>query len=279
MNVPSSVILSLLIALLPLSAPGQTRIGREQIEDAFLRKTGGSVYGDIRAATSSIQAATWWVTSGAGRFYLEQDGARAALRSNIDLLLDPTDRGTAGAFIIAATTIKFPDVTGDKFHLFSNAYRIGVSPFNLDITSDRNIRFHSDTTPDLMVIEGDQGNVLVRQQLSAGGDIHSEGVFSSSESQLGDKLRLHGPLYRFAISPGSLDGYSDQYFRWHSDTLAEAMKLDAAAGKLTLKGALKLPVYTTLPAGSIGEIVYFDHATDNSQDGIYVHNGSGWQKL
>jgi len=46
-----------------------------------------------------------------------------------------------------------------------------------------------------------------------------------------------------------------------------------------MSGPIQLDVITTLPAGSVGEMVYLDHPTDNAQDGVYVYNASGWQKL
>ena len=89
-------ILHLLIILCWLTATAlparpQTVIAKEQIEDAFLLKTGGFVYGDLTAATSTIRAQTLEIVSKTGTFQITQDGPRAVIRTNSDLYLDPTD--------------------------------------------------------------------------------------------------------------------------------------------------------------------------------------------
>ncbi len=271
------IILCWLIAALPAAA--QTVIAKEQIEDAFLLKTGGFVYGDLTAATSTIRAQTLAIVTQTGIFHITQDGPNLVLRSNVDLVLDPTDNGRAGAVIVPATMMEFPDFLGDKIRFFSHAYKIGISPFDLDITSDRNIKFHSDTVPDLMVILGDEGDVKIRRDLEAGGDVTAGGVFQFAEDEPGDKLLLYDTLYRLAISPDTFDFYSDYFFAWHSDTSINAMVLDAETGRLTLTGPLQLPVYGFLPDGHVGELIYFDHPADDNQDGAYIYKSTGWHKL
>lgn len=265
-------------AMLP-EGMAQTRIAKEQIEDAYLRKSGGSVFGDIEAATSKVRAATFRVQAEGGMMQWFVDGPLASIRSNVDLYLDPTNGGTAGAVIVPATLMEFPDFLGDKIHFFSHSYKIGVSPFDLDITSDRNIKFHSDTVEDLMIIAGDEGDVTVKRDLTTGRDVIAGEVFRFAQESEGDKLLLFGDLYRLAVSANDLDFYSDQNFKWHSDTHADAMTLDADTGMLTLTGPLQLPVYSSLPSGAVGELIYLDHPTDDNQDGAYVYTGSGWQKL
>ena len=96
----------LLIAL--ASAPcltgfTQTRINANQIEDAFIHKSGGAVFGDLAAATSTIEAATIAFPGDEHVFFIRRDGGHALLRSNLDLYLDPTNNGTAGAVIVPTT--------------------------------------------------------------------------------------------------------------------------------------------------------------------------------
>lgn len=168
---------------------------------------------------------------------LTTDDTLAIIRSNRDLYLDPTDNGTADGKIVMATTMIFPESLGDKIHFWSHSYSIGISPFDLDITSDRNIKFHSDTSPDLMVIWGDVGDVQTKRDFLAGRNIYSSGVYKFVTDSTGDKYLLYGTLYRLAISPDTFDSYSDRYFKWHSDSNASAMTLNADSGDLSIEGA------------------------------------------
>jgi hypothetical protein len=256
----------------PCLAYPQTLIGKEQIEDAFLLKSGGMLYGDVSAATSAIEAATFDLNHDVGLFHIFCDGSKFVIQSNLDIKLDPTNEGLAHGKIIPATMIEFVDFLGDKIRFYSHSYSIGVSPYDLDITSDQNIKFHSDTVPDLMVIQGDEGDVQVKR------DVISGGVFKFSQDSAGDKLRLFGTLYRLAISSSTMDFYSDQNFAWHSDTQEDAMLLNGDTGRLTLSGPLKLPVYDALPSGEVGDLIYFDHASDNNQDGAYIRCATDWRK-
>lgn len=260
------------------AAHSQTRIAKEQIEDAYLLKTGGALYGDLNAATSALNAATFGLETENGFLRIFKEGPNAVIRSNIDLYLDPSDNGAAGAKIIPVTMMEFPDFLGDKIHFYSHTYSIGVSPYNLDIRSDRNIKFHSDTSPDLMVIWGDQGDVQVKQDLLAGRDVLAGGVYKFSSDSEGDKLQLYGTLYRLAVSSQTLDFYSDNLFEWHTDTKSNVLQLSGDGGRLTLSGPLKLPVYSSLPGGETGDLIYFDHSTDNAQDGAYIRCATDWQK-
>lgn len=271
--------LALLFSFLPLWACAQTKIAKEQIEDAFLRKEGGSVYGDIIAATSTITAQTFDLEAGERIFQLFYDGDHAMIRSDLDLYLDPSNHGLAGGKIIPVTMMEFPDFLGDKIRFYDTSYKIGVSPFTLDITSDEDIRFHADTLADLMVISGEAGDVTIRRDLQAQGDIRAGGVFAFDPDSTGDKILLWGTVYKLVVAAQSLDIYSDRYFTWHSDSASASMRLDADTGKLTLTGALQLPVLSSLPSGNVGELLYLDHPSDDSQDGAYVRTAAGWQKL
>lgn len=266
------------ILFVPL-APAQTRVAKEQIEDAFLLKTGGAVYGTLTAATSSIEAATVSLLDSQSIFRLSVDGAFSAIRSNKDLLLDPTNQGTAGARIVPATVIQFLEFMGDKIRFFGHAYSIGVSPYAIDITSDKHIKFHSDTAPNLMTVWGDEGDVDIKRHLTAGGDISAGGTFTFRDDVTGDKLILYGAQYKLGISEDTLDFFSDRDFAWHGDGASDRMRFNADTGRLTLTGPLKLPVYSTLPGGEPGDLIFYDHQTDNNQDGVYVYTASGWQKL
>ncbi len=262
----------------PINSCSQTLIGKEQIEDAFLLKSGGALYGDVSAATSTIEAATFVLNHNAGLFHIFGDGSKFVIRSNTDMQLDPTSGGTSSGKIIPATMMEFADFLGDKIRFYSHSYSIGVSPFDLDITSDQNIKFHSDTVPDLMVILGDDGDVQIKRDIQAGRDVISTGLFKFAQDSTGDKLRLFGTLYRLAISASTMDFYSDANFAWHSDTQSNSMLLNGDTGRLTLSGPLKLPVYNSLPGGEVGDLIYFDHTSDDNQDGAYIRCSSGWQK-
>lgn len=167
---------------------------------------------------------------GPGGFRLHSDENLDYIESAHDLVLQPA----AGAKIVPATMMEFPDDLGDKIRFYSHSYSIGLSPFDLDITSDRNIKFHSDTSPDLFVILGDAGDAQSKRDLQAGRDVISSGVFKFAEDAAGDKYLLYGTLYRMAISPYTFDFYSDDYFAWHSDTNGNAMTLDANNGILDI---------------------------------------------
>ncbi|MEW6233970.1 MAG: hypothetical protein AB1656_01155 [Candidatus Omnitrophota bacterium] len=275
----SITILFLFLIMNLHSTFAQTIIGKDQIEDAYLLKTGGSLYGNVDAATSSIRAGTIGVAINDGIFDLYRDGDVVVIRSNRDIQIDPTNKGTSGAKIVPATTMEFPDFLGDKIRFYSHAYKIGVSPNDLDITSDRNIRFHSDTVDDLMTILGDQGDVQVKEDLLAGRDVKAGNVFAFVEDSIGDKVLLYGTLYRLAVSDYTLDFYSDQYFQWHSDEHSGAMTLDADTGTLALSGALQLKVCSSLPSGAVGQFIYLDHPTNDSLDGAYIHGATEWRKL
>ncbi|MBN2326319.1 MAG: hypothetical protein JXR73_04130 [Candidatus Omnitrophica bacterium] len=259
-------------------AAAQTLIAKEQIEDAFLRKTGGDLFGDLNAATSAVKAAALILLPEDAVFQLLREGPKAVIRTNVDLYLDPTDNGTAGAKIIPATVMEFPDFLGDKIRFFSHSYSLGISPFDLDVTSDRNIKFHSDTSPDLMIIQGDEGDVLVKRDLQAGRDLIAGGVVKFATDGAGDKLRLYGTLYRLAVSADTFDFYSDDRFEWHTDEQAGVMQLDGGSGRLSLTGPLKLPVYSSLPSGETGDLIYLDHPADDAQDGAYIRDATDWRR-
>lgn len=74
-----------------------------------------------------------------------------------------------------ATTLTFEETVGTKIFLYPPAYSIGISPFDLDFTSDLNFKFHSDTVQDLMIIYGDAGNVAIKNDLTWGGVATGDG--------------------------------------------------------------------------------------------------------
>ncbi len=269
----------LLISLAMPTAQAQTKIAKEQIEDAFVLKNGDSIYGDLTAATSAIVASTFQALADYANFKVFVDGPHAVIRSNLDLYLDPTDNGTAGAVIVPCTLMECPDYWGDKIRFYSHLYKIGVSPNDLDLTSDLNIKFHSDTVEDLMIIAGNVGDASAKRDLLAGRNVVSGNLFSFINNSEGDKIHLYGSLYKIGISAYTMDFQSDQLFAWHSDEHENAMTLDADTGALTITGPLKLPVFTSLPGGYVGQLIYFDHTTDNNQDGAYIYTSAGWQKL
>jgi len=206
-------IFTCIMLLSSITAIAQTKIAQEQIEDAFLLKSGGKVFGTITAATSAIHAATFEIESDQSRFYLKEEPPYAIIRSKRDLLLDPTFDGLTGGVIVPATLVRFQPELGDKIEFYNSAYKIGVSPFDLDITSDRNIKFHSDTVEDLVVISGDQGDMTVREDISAGEDIRAGNAFAFTHDSTGDKILLFGTAYKIGISANAVDFYSDRDFK------------------------------------------------------------------
>jgi hypothetical protein len=271
--------LFILLMLICMVSFAQTKIAKEQIEDAFIQKSGGPVYGDLSAATSTIHAASFSLTNAENVFEIICEEPYSVIRSNKDLLFDPTNDGVSGARILFATVAQFSDKEGDKIRFYSHSYAIGVSSYTLDITSDRHIKFHSDTVPDLLVIWGDDGDVDVKRDLKSGRDVIAANTFQFSPDSTGDKILLYGTLYRIAVSANTVDFYSDRDFSWHSDSITDAMHLNADTGKLAIQGPLNLGVYTALPAGEIGDVIYFDHQTDDLLDGVYVYCSTGWQQL
>lgn len=278
-QVLQSIMFIVILSYLSPIAFSQTKLTKNQIEDVFFSKEGGPVFGNIDAVTSSIMAQEYSVFTDNKKYRLLYDGDHAIIRSNMDLYLDPTDDGAADGKIVPVTMMEFPDFLGDKIRFYDTSYKIGVSPYTLDITSDQDIRFHSDTVPDLMIIAGDDGDVIARQDIIANRDFKSGGVYRFVTDSTGDKIYLWGTTYKIGISSSTVDFYSDQSFKWHSDTHSNAMALNADTGRLTLSGPLKLPVYTSLPTGETGDLIYYDSSSDNTQDGAYVKTSAGWQKL
>lgn len=157
------------------------------------------------------------------RFYLDNS---FILSSPYDIRLAPI----GGAKIELATVVEFDDFLGDKIRFYSHAYSIGVSAFDLDITSDRNIKFHSDTVPDLVQIIGDAGNLIVKNDIEVGS------TYKFSSDSTGDKMYWYSVLYKTYIDTNILGQQSDRYFYWGSDTNTDAMILDGDTGNLFLDG-------------------------------------------
>ncbi|MBD3266463.1 hypothetical protein GF373_07310 [bacterium] len=267
------------LTMVNMQAMAQTIIGKEQIEDAFLEKSGGAVYGDIHAPTSTLFAKELIITTDGSRtIKLFYDGNNAVLRTDLNLCLDPTNDGTAGAVIVPTTLMEFPDFEGDKIRLYDTCYKIGVSDYALHFTSDRHIKFHSDTVSDLLVITGDEGDVSAKRHITANGDVFSGGAYKFKYDTTGDKIFLWGTTYKMGISAFTMDFHSDQQFKWHSDTTANAMTLNADTGRLSIAGPLQLPVVGSLPSGNVGELMYLDHPSDDNQDGLYVKTAAGWEQ-
>lgn len=179
-------------SLFPLGIEG-LEIRADQIENVFYRKSGGPIYGDITAGTSTITASSYSLLKDEGVFAIEKDGPVHRLRSNLDLYLDPTNKGTAAGVIVPTTTIRFPDAVGDKITFYSHSYKVGVSPFTLDFTSDRDFRFHTDETPDLLIIQGEAGNVIIKGSLSIGGPMQLQVVTALPSGALGQLIYLDHP--------------------------------------------------------------------------------------
>jgi len=228
----------------------RTLIHPSQIEDVYLRNTGDVSTGDIVAATSEVMAATFVVNGSdtAARIFLADDlQEKLWITTNgYDIRIDPNEgvspEAPATAFIQFGTTVRFDDTVGDKIRLWSHSYKIGVSPFDLDITSDRNIKFHSDTVEDLFQILGDEGDIVVKNNVISGADVYAVTAFRFIEQQPGDKIYLYYPNYKVSVSPNDLDMFSDRYIKFHSDTNEEAMVLDADVGDLSLEGRIKAPI-------------------------------------
>ncbi len=227
----------------------RTLIHPSQIEDVYLRNTGDASTGDIVAATSQVMAATLVVNGSdtAARIFLADDVQEKLwiTTNGYDIRIDPnygvSPEAPATAFIQLGTTVGFDDVLGDKITFWSHSYKIGLSPFDLDVTSDRNIKFHSDTAEDLFQILGDEGDIVAKNNVTAGANVYAVTAFRFVEQQPGDKIYLYYPNYKISISPNDLDVFSDRYIRFHSDTNEDAMVLDADPGDLTVEGRMKAP--------------------------------------
>ena len=250
----------------------RTLIHSSQIEDAYLFNTGDSCTGNILAPTSEIHAATFVICGSDvyGHFFTSLNGDQEALvlgANGYDIRIDPNailpDASPCAAIIQFATTVGFDDVLGDKINLWSHSYKLGVSSFDLDITSDRNIKFHSDTVDDLFQILGDEGNLIAKHNITAGGEIYTATAYRFIEQQPGDKMYLYYPMYKFAISANDLDVYSDRYIKFHSDSNEDGAMLDADSGDLTLEGKLKSQ------AAVVG-------ATDNPAPGYSLVADTAW---
>lgn len=291
----------------------QTLIHPDQVEDVYLFNTGDVSTGDILAPTSEISAATLsakalrigdipsdapvlpatgaviggpLVVYGATDslsgviigttdecFRLYYDGDHVRLVSYRDIYIDPTDSGRVSAYIVPMATMQFEDVLGDKIQFYSHSYAIAVSPFDLDIRSDMNIKFHSDTVEDLFQILGDDGDVIAKRHITAGGEIYATTSFRFVDQQPGDKIYLYYPMYKLSISPSDLDFYSDQYFKFHSDTNEDSMILDADTGTLTTQG--ELGIRTADPRAALdvhGNANFSDSSTQSGQDALFVVN-------
>ena len=92
-------------------------------------------------------------------FQIYHDGDYAKFLAARDIYIDPTWGGLVDAIIVPCAPMAFPDDLGDKMTFYSDSYAIGVSPFDLDIRSDQNIKFHSDTNEDAAVLNGDTGTL------------------------------------------------------------------------------------------------------------------------
>ncbi|MFH1742141.1 MAG: hypothetical protein ABIH23_24320 [bacterium] len=159
-----------------LAAAAQTLIHPSQIEDAYLLNTGDVSTGDIVAATSSISAATLVVSGSEAicKMFTALDGDQEVVwfgSNGFDIRIDPNyllpEEAEHTAHIRLATAVEFDDILGDKITFWSHCYKVGVSSYDLDFTSDRNFKFHSDTVENLFQILGDEGNAVSRNNITA----------------------------------------------------------------------------------------------------------------
>jgi len=102
----------------------------------------------------------------------------------INNLMDLTESGdlstlqdiTAGRDIIATDDVIATDIfqhssdsVGDKYRLYSTAYKMGISPNDFDFTTDYFFKWHSDINDDAMVLDGDTGNLTLEGGWVIGG--------------------------------------------------------------------------------------------------------------
>jgi len=105
-------------------------------------------------------------------FWLHHSGDYAMWTAARDIYIDPTWNGLApGTLIFASAPIQFPDLTGDKISLYSGSYKLGVSSLAFDFTSDAYFKWHSDTNPDAMILNGDTGDLSLEGGMSVSGGL------------------------------------------------------------------------------------------------------------
>jgi len=146
-----------------------------------------------------------------------------------DLYLDPDG---SDVFLSDAALRFTPDAYGDKVYLHGANYKIGVSENDIDYTSDLNHRFHSDTLSDLLVIDGTEGDVTVKDDIIGGGDVTANGQFQFGADTYDDKIYLYGSVYKIAVSYEDVDYYSDRWHKFHSNENTDAFKIDALSGEV-----------------------------------------------
>ncbi|MGC9330063.1 MAG: hypothetical protein ACP5I1_20675, partial [Candidatus Hinthialibacter sp.] len=179
----------------------------------------GGIDSATLAASGGIDCATL-ATSGDLRVGSETEGFRFttegesdAIETQKDLLLQPA----AGAKIIPATMMEFPDDVGDKIRFFSHAYAIGISPFDLDYRSDLYHKWHSDTNEDAMILNGDTGDLTI------GGDFHLD---------TGDFYGPSGSTLNFLSQHGA--------FEWGTPSDTDIVRLDAGSKILYLDSDISM---------------------------------------
>jgi hypothetical protein len=214
------------------------------------------VYGDINVQCAPLT------------FKLFSDGNHAIIRSDVDLYLDPSNNGVAGAVIVPCTVMEFPDFLGDKIRFYDTAYKIGVSAFTLDLTSDQDFKFHSDTVSNLMRI-AEPGDVYALRDISAGRDITADQYMYTTQYRFktdgtGKKIDFGFNAYDISLNPGSLDFRSDQYFSFGSDENPSSLTIDGDTGASTIPIVSDVTAGQSIPSNSI----YF--VTEESRLGINV---------
>jgi len=127
----------------------------------------------------------------------------AKIQSQDNLRLEPL----ANAIISMATVVEFDDYIGDRLRFYSTAYKIGISSFDLDYTSDLWHKWHSDTNDDAMRLNGDTG------------DLYIEGSF------YGDGSNLTGISFAYTELTGNPSDVitAGDYIDWAGNTLNVSM--------------------------------------------------------
>lgn len=206
-------------AYVPKFATGATG----EITDSVLAEVDGRI-----VAPGEIQAATLRVTDGMSSFTIGKEGDLNVLRGNQDIVIDPTNNGSAAGVIVPATMMKFPDFLGDKIRFFSHSYALSLDPFTLVYRSDRNHRWDSDTVPNLMFLD-ESGNLTVA------GTINGHYDLVRFTPLLGDKIQLYEDLYAIGIDDYRMFFRSDADYEWRNWASDTVMYLDEW-GNLTIPG-------------------------------------------
>ncbi len=174
-------------------------------------------------------------------FRIYHDGDHAKIYAARDIHIDPTYGGLVSAVIVSMATIEFADYLGDKIRFYSDSYAIGVSPYDLDIRSDRNIRFHSDTNQDAAVIDGDTGKLTLEGPVSSlSGDNYFAGNVGVATGAPSVRCEINGDCAASDFITLSLASRKANIQNATSDTILNAVRRVREATLRTY--VLKTPV-------------------------------------